>query len=198
MPVETDLNAIRDKLLGHQRNNSGGQNNPLPATNAVVTTPEGQLKPKEDVQDGEQETVSEVPQDTLASSERLARDKIIVKKKLPRNTKFIKLANGAQGWKFVITSELKIEFEIFIYFDGAYYQAFCMAPHLDEDMKRGSESFSSEHDAHLYQDGRICMGDNYGAGWIDLSGAFGKCVLWANGVSVMILTGDPFPFNYNQ
>lgn len=80
---------------------------------------------------------------------------------------------------------------MFLYFDGAFYQVYVISPKLED-------YWSNPHTGHIYPDGRICFGSEFGNGQPTLREAFAKSVLWANGISVARHGGGQFPFSANN
>lgn len=139
---------------------------------------------------GDKRPVSEVQQDTFAIGSRLGKDRKTVSKKLPANTKEIKTSEGVTGWFYQFRCQLGKVYELFLWFDGAYYQVKLVTPRLEDHWK-------SPHTGHLYSSGKICLGDDFNNGMPSLEAAYAKSVVWATGMSVALKTGT-FPFNYNQ
>jgi hypothetical protein len=126
--------------------------------------------------------------DTFRS--RLDADRGVVSQKLPTNTKEVTTSDGVTGFLYTILTAYKDEFVLFAYFDGAYYQVKVISPEIES-------RWQTPHTGHLYTSGRICFGPSYGGGMPTLEGAFAKSVLWANGLSVALITGK-FPFSINN
>lgn len=80
---------------------------------------------------------------------------------------------------------------MFAYYDGAHYQVYVISPKLEDYWK-------NPHTGHIFADGRICFGVDYGSGQPTLKEAFAKSVLWANGISIARNGGGPFPFSANN
>jgi hypothetical protein len=94
-----------------------------------------------------------------------------------------------RGWVYSITCEFGTEYTFFVYFNGRAYQVMLVAPELEGKL--------GAHDAHLFNNGRLCLGEKHGAGQPTLSEAYGRSVLWASGVSAFQATGQ-FPFSLNN
>ena len=180
-----DLNKLRD--IVHENERKGDE---LPASKPkkVFVDRDGDVKLGSDVSDREARTMSEVPQSTFSSRE--ARDATVARQKLPANTKAVTAPSGTPGWRYSVRCQLGCDYRMFLWFDGSAYQVLVLDPELENKWR-------SPHTGHLYADGRICMGTNYGSGERSLEAAYGKSVLWATGMSVALQSGT-FPFNYNQ
>lgn len=173
----------------------------FPKTDKVFIDNKGKMKTQEEVESGEESSSSELPQDGLKISlTRQAKDRKIVKKKLPENTQWVEQKEkGISGWRYEIINDFNDEFAFFLTYDGAYYQVYCLKPEIDNKMRRGHPDFGGAHDGHIYSNGRLCMGSHYNSGWNSLEGAYAKSVLWSNGISYMLHEpGAKFPYVYNQ
>ena len=97
-----------------------------------------------------------------------------------------------RGSHYSFSCEFGTLYEMFAYFDGNYYQVLVLSPVVEE-------RYQSAHTGHIYKDGNICFGVDYGSGRPTLEEAYAKSVLWANGFSGMLLSeNDTFPFSLNN
>lgn len=172
-----DLNELRNRVLENQQ-----RGNDLPTSKPVHVDNEGNITL--DPQAAQQRNLSQVPQKTFAYS--LHHDRQIVAQYLPSNTQEIQF-NGVTGWSYQIESELGEKYRMFAYNDGELYQVIVLFPEVAGQY--------NQHNAHLYNDGRICFGLE--GGLPTLQQAFAKSVLWANGFSIFLKTGQ-FPFSINN
>jgi hypothetical protein len=177
------LDALRDQIHDVQTQAENGQAVIVPE---IVVNRDGQISMGRSATSGER-TLSTVPLEVFAN---LAADQNVVSQFLPRNAKRLTTAEGVTGWGYQIRTELKDDFVLFLYFDGAHYQVKVISPEVEARWK-------SPHTGHIYGDGRICFGHSYNAGMPTLRAAFAKSVLWANGMSVALKTGV-FPFSINN
>jgi hypothetical protein len=173
-PTSIDLNKLRERLLRNQQ-----ANNPTPSdpTQQVWVDSEGQIM------DGNQATqnerpVSQVPQRVFAS--RLEQDRQAVKRFLPANTREKKLKSGQIGFVFTITCQFGQAYELFLYFDGNNYQVLVLRPAIEERIR-------NPHVGHLFTNGQLCLGEGYGNGAPNVQEAYSRSVLWANGITPVIL-----------
>jgi len=142
---------------------------------------------------------TQLPQDTYSGwfgsaskpTDRQEIEHSIVAKKLPRNTRAFNTEEGTAGWLFYFNCEYGDRYDIFIYFDGTFYQAIVLAPEVERHWK-------SPHTGHIFSDGRICLSRNYHGGQPTLDEAFAKTVVWATGLTAARRFNVPFPFNHNQ
>ncbi len=179
MTHSVDLNELRNRVLENQQK---GTDLPTSPARSVYVDQEGNITLNP--QAGQQRSLSQVPQKTFAVS--MQRDRQIVAQKLPSNTKQMK-SNGVTGWLYEIKSELGEKYTMFAYFDGDLYQVMVVLPKVAGEY--------NPHNAHLYDDGRICFGLE--GGLPTLEQAFAKSVLWANGFSIFLTTRH-FPFSMNN
>jgi len=194
-----DMNAVRGTILDGQEDREGSsQEHEVPNDKGVRIDREGQITSATGSTGNA--TESTAPDSTFKAfgMTRHSRDQKIANTSLPKNTKPYTTPDGLKGWMYEIINEYGDKFQFFSCFDGAFYQVYCITPEIDEEMRRGSPLFQSAHDGHIFEDARICMGDAYGSGWKDLKGAFKKAVIWSNGISYMLRSGNPFPFNASQ
>jgi hypothetical protein len=197
--ADIDMNVVRGVILDGQeaREGTAGEHE-TPTDKGVRIDREGQMtSPTSSTGDRSESTA---PDSTFKAfgMTRHSRDQKIINKYLPKNSKPYTTPEGLNGWIYEIINEYNEQFQLFICFDGAFYQVYCITPEIDEEMRRGSPLFQNAHDGHIFEDARICMGDAYGSGWKDLRGAFTKSVIWSNGISYMLRSGNPFPFNAIQ
>ena len=179
MTNQVDLNEVRNRVLTNQHS---GTDLPNATDRSVFVDSEGNiiLRP----QAGTERQLSRVPQKTFAAT--VTADRQIVAQKLPNNTQEM-CVSGVTGWVYSITSELGDQYTMFAYSDGSLYQVMVLFPAVAGKF--------GQHDAHLFNDGRICFGE--GGGLPTLEQAFAKSVLWATGFSSYLCTGQ-FPFSINN
>ncbi|MBE9145433.1 hypothetical protein [Planktothrix mougeotii] len=172
MSQPVDLNLLRNQVLNDQQNNSSG-NVYVDDNGNIIINP---LNPKPNQ--------SKIPGKVFAAS--LTCDRQTVSQKLPNNTREL-YHNGVTGWLYEITSQLGDDFTFFAYNDGSQYQVLVVFPEV--------AGLYGVHDAHLFNDGSICLQD--GGGMPTLESAYAKSVLWASGFSIFARTGQ-FPFSINN
>jgi hypothetical protein len=180
-----DLNKLRDIVHENERK---GDELPAAKSKKVFVDRDGDVKLGSDVSDREARTMSEVPQSTFSNHD--ARDAEVVRRKLPADTRAVTAPSGMPGWRYSVRCQLGNDYRMFLWFDGSAYQVLVLDPELEAKWR-------DPHTGHLYGDGRICMGSNYGSGERSIEAAYGKSVLWATGMSTAVMTGR-FAFNYNQ
>jgi hypothetical protein len=185
MSDNVDLNLLRTVVLTNQREGMARPNEP---DRKLFVNSDGKLVEGTQAQ-RDMRTLSEVPQETFAS--RLDVDRTTVRNKFPKSTIELTTPNGLVGWMYSITCELGRQYKLFAYFDGNHYQVKLVEPQLEK-------KWHSPHTGHLFSDGRICFGTQYGSGMPQLQDAFAKSVLWATGMSVALVDGHQFPFSINQ
>jgi hypothetical protein len=170
MTQQVDLNQLRNVVLNDQQNNNSGN---------VYTDQDGNiiLNPLP----SQQRNLSKIPGKVFAAS--LTRDRQTVSQKLPSNTREF-YHNGVTGWLYQITSQLGDDYTLFAYNDGSQYQVLVLFPKV--------AGHYNVHDTHLYSDGRI----DCGSVMTTLEPAYVKSVLWANGFSSFLRTGQ-FPYYGN-
>jgi hypothetical protein len=183
---QPDLNQLRETLFANQQNREAKPSNPK---KQVFVDSEAGIHTGDQVA-GDSRPISEVQQETFAIGTRLGKDRKTVAKKLPSNTKEIKTSEGVTGWFYRFQCQLGKAYELFLWFDGAFYQVKLVSPELES-------KWISPHTGHLYSSGKLCLGDKFQNGMPTLEAAYAKSVLWATGMSVALETGI-FPFNYNQ
>ena len=179
MTRSVDLNELRNIVINNQQR---GDNLPQSNDHSVFVDNEGNivLQPES----GQQRNLSRVPQKTFAVS--VTQNRLVVVQKLPSNTQEL-THDGVTGWLYQITSELGDNYTMFTHHDGSLYQVLVVFPEVAG--KYG------QHDAHLFNDGRICFGDE--GGLPTLEQAYAKSILWATGFSSYLRTGM-FPFSINN
>ncbi|MDQ2100997.1 MAG: hypothetical protein QQW96_25545 [Tychonema bourrellyi B0820] len=179
MTQPVDLNEVRNRVLSNQQS---GTDLPNSTDRSVFVDSEGNiiLRP----QPGTERQLSRVPQKTFAAN--LTADRQIVAQKLPNNTQEM-FISGVTGWVYGIISELGDQYTMFAYSDGSLYQVMVLFPEVAGKF--------NQHDSHLFQDGRVCFGDE--GGLPTLEQAYAKSVLWATGFSSYLRTGL-FPFSINN
>jgi len=182
--VNTDLNELRRRVLGNQ---DAGSIRPTEPNKAIVVERDGKIRL------GDQPASSSgpatvVPQEIFAN--RIQIERATATNYMPSNTREITTKEGGTGFVYSFETELSDKFTLFAYFDGANYQVQVLEPQVEH-------RFRSPHTGHLFSNGRICFGNNYGSGMSNLRDAFAKSVLWANGMSIAMRT-DHFPFSNNN
>jgi hypothetical protein len=182
--TNTDLNELRRRVLGNQ---NAGDVRPTDPAKAVIVDREGKIRNGSEPA-GSAGPATVVPQETFA--DRVQTDRDIARQFMPSNTREVALKEGVTGYSYAFTTELGDDFVLFAYFDGASYQVRVLKPEVEA-------RFRSAQTGHLFSDGRICFGANYGSGMPTLRDAYAKSVLWANGMSIAIRTGH-FPFSNNN
>jgi len=194
-----DLNLLRRTL---QENASSGQTHPIEPHRKIVVGRDGKIRHGNELGLADQRELSEVPQDLFAGlvsmlrqrlfgsqavthvppvapvvrrpGGRLARDRAVVREKLPLGTKEISVA-GTMGFVYQITDEFGESYTMVIYFDGSEYQVKVVAPEIE-----GHYGVAA---AHVFSDGRLCLRPPAG-GMPTLAEAYAKSVLWATGFTV--------------
>ena len=130
-------------------------------------------------------------------SRRREQERVDVAQYMPSNTRHI-YVDGRDLWVFKKQTEVRIEFEIAIYYDPDEkgYCAQLVSPDVEEAWK-------GPHVGHLFDDGVICFGGDSMRTRRTLREAFAKSCLWAEGMAIMIFShanGTPceFPFSSNN
>jgi hypothetical protein len=182
--MAVDLNRLRERVL---QNQDSGRAQPTDQSQKIYVNRDGQIV--EGGQSSSTQPLSEVRQDTFAG--RLEDDRSTVRQFLPTDTKEITTSEGVRGWVYEIKCELRQNYCMFVYYDGAFYQVHVISPKLEDHWK-------SPHTGHIFPDGRICFGSDYGNGQPTIKEAFAKSVLWANGISIARNGGGHFPFSTNN
>lgn len=187
MSNQVDLNRLRANVLNNQTHDDP---RPDDRSRQVFVDREGGIHLGNEVNSaGEEHRLSRIPQETFAAS-RHEWEQRVAATKMPRNTRPVTTREGVKGWLYDIRCELGNNYRLFAHFDGNYYQVVVVSPELEHH-------WNSPHTGHLYSDGRICFGRNYGSGQPTLEDAYAKSVLWANGISIALRTGK-FPFSINN
>lgn len=181
--ASVDLNRLRSMVLDNQAENA---NLPTRQGDKVLVDREGAIRLGAQASPEEARQLSEVHQGTFASVARLERDRVLVARKFPRNTRYLAMDN-VPGFLYTLTSEVGDRYDLFTYHDGSLYQVLVVFPHI--------AGRYSPHDGHLFSDGRICFGPE--GGLPDLEHAYAKSALWATGFSIFTRTGR-FPFSKNN
>lgn len=116
---------------------------------------------------------------------------------LPANTRLVR-ADGRDIWIFTKQTEVRIAFEIAIYYDldEKGYCAQLVSPDVED-------AWREIHTGHLFRDGVICLGGDSMRTRRTLREAFAKACLWSEGMAIMIFSqaqGTPceFPFSINN
>lgn len=109
-------------------------------------------------------------------------DRLVVAQKLPSNAQEMNV-NGVTGWVYDIVCEIGDQYTMFIYHDGSLYQVMVLFPEV--------AGHYSPVNGHLFSDGKICLNQEHGCRTLEQ--AYAKSVLWANGFSIYLRTGN-FPF----
>lgn len=130
---------------------------------------------------------------------RREQDQREVARKMPNNTRLVQM-EGRDIWIFKKNTELRVQFEIAIYYDSDErgYCAQVLSPEIENSLK-------GVHVGHLFSDGVICMGYSEPSmrARHTLIEAYAKACLWAEGMAVMIQSRKagrpmPFPFSANN
>jgi hypothetical protein len=187
MSKQIDLNALRNAVLTTQRE---GGTTPADDRRTILVTKEGQLTMAADATQEERRTMATVQQDTFHG--RAETDAAAVRKFMPTSTRAHTSPDGVTGWLYSFRCAYGTQYTMFAYFDGSYYQVVVVDPPVEE-------KYCSPHTGHIYSDGRICFGLANNSGRASLQDAYAKSVLWAAGMSAMLLSGnETFPFSINN
>jgi len=187
MAKQIDLNVLRDTVLANQQS---GQMVPTKPSESILVTKKGEIVQASDVDPIERRTFATVQQDTFHG--RAEREIETVRKYMPANTQSHITEEGIRGWIYTFYCSFDRPYTMFAYFDGSFYQVVVVSPIVEE-------RFCNEHTGHIYRDGRICMGYDCNSGRRTLEDAYAKSVLWATGMSSMLLSGNTtFPFSINN
>ena len=119
------------------------------------------------------------------------KERRIVKRKMPANTRGHTTTEGIAGWIYSFDCQFGQRFELFLFYDGSYYQVLVISPRIEKH-------WDSPHTGHIFSDGRICMSQKYGGGQPTVDDAYAKSVIWATGLTAAQRGGIKFPFNHNQ
>lgn len=188
MSHKIDLNRLRDIVHSNQ---AVGNTDPRSPRETIVVDRNASIRTGDSLHPGEAGHVSKIQQDTFHSG-LLEIERQTAIQRMPANTRMVVSKEGIRGWLYSFPTEFLETYTMFAYFDGSYYQVLVISPYVED-------KFRSPHSAHLYRDGRICMGVGMNSGRSTLADAYAKSVLWANGFSAMIQLGlDRFPFNHND
>jgi len=185
MANRVDLNQLRRVMLNNQDNNVP---TPTQPAQKVYVAPDGDIRLGNETSPLEARRLSEVNQGTfyVYGDMRHSRDQVTASTKMPANTRALHIGN-IFGYSYSITCTYRNPYTFFAYFDGTAYQVSLVSPNL--------EGQYGEHTAHLYNDGRLCLGE--GGGMPTLESAYAKSVIWATGFSV-VRAGGTFPFSNNH
>jgi len=184
-----DLNSIRDIII---RNQETGTPNPSSPKQTIVVTREGKIQTADQVP--HDQPLSTVPQDTFhdQAARRVDTEGATVRTYMPGNTRQHVTEEGVHGWLYSFTCEFGVHYTMFAYFDGQAYQVLVIEPEVES-------RFRSAHTGHIFPNGNICFGVEFRSGRPTLRDAYAKSVVWANGLSYMIRSGDEtFPFSINN
>ena len=185
---QIDLNNLARVIRTVQR--VEGDDTPVDATRTILVSKEGQLTMAGDIPPEEHRTMSIVKPDTFHGRKETELD--TARNFMPASTKQHTSSDGVTGWLYSFHCEYRIAYTMFAYFDGSYYQVLVVDPPVET-------KYRSAHTGHIFSDSRICFGSGYNGGRESLKDAFAKSVLWATGMSAMVLSGnDTFPFSINN
>jgi len=101
---------------------------------------------------------------------------------MPSNTRRLVTDEGVSGWVYSFYCAYGNKYTMFTYYDGSYYQVLVLEPEVED-------RYRSAHTGHIFSTGRICFGTRYNNGRPTLQDAYAKSVLWATGMSSLMLTG---------
>jgi hypothetical protein len=193
-----DLNQLRKTLI---KNVQRGDARPAEIRTMVVVDRNGKIRCADEVNLNERRELSVVPQEVFAGirefalnsdtpelsdfgGDRLARDRAVVRDKLPEGTREI-WVDGTTGWAYEINDEFNEPYVMMAYFDGSEYQVKVLEPAI--------EAHYGVKEAHIFSDGRLCLRPPAG-GMPTLAEAYAKSVLWATGFTVCRRAGHfPWP-----
>lgn len=114
------------------------------------------------------------------SSSRIERERSIVRRKLPSNTRFLAVG-GTEGWVYDLVCEFGNQYTMFVYWDGSMYKVKMVYPDpgsLPDDV----------HKHHYFRNGVICLTSS--VGYARLEDAYAKSVLFATAWSAFQETGE--------
>lgn len=187
MSQQIDLNELRRTVLQSQ---DLGEEAPSEVARTIVVTKEGELQLGRDLTAAQRRPLAVVQQDTFHSrSDDEART---VREQMPSNTKRHRTEDGVDGYVYSFLCSYRRKYTMFAYYDGSYYQVLVLEPAVED-------KYCSPHTGHIYSDGRICFGLQHGNGRRSLADAYAKSVLWATGLSAMLLSKqETFPFSINN
>lgn len=138
------------------------------------------------LREADHQPLSVVHQGVFAS--RIRNEESVVLERFPKGTMHTEI-DGYKGWLYSFVDEFGFKYDMFAYYDGDYYQVYVVNPSIEDEL--------NAHDCHLFDNQRICFGQEYDNGMPTLERAYAKSVLWANGFSVFEQTGT-FPFSVNN
>lgn len=121
--------------------------------------------------------------------DRLDRDRQVAREKLPTGTVEMDF-DGVPCFLYQVTCEMGNRYVMCLYFEGRHYQVKVVEPNL--------EGHFGVHGSHLYSDGKLCLSEVTNAGVDSMEQAFARSVLWANGFSVMLASGEKHEFPWNK
>jgi len=116
----------------------------------------------------------------------LQSDRQFARTRMPRAVETT--TGGYVGWVYEFTCELGTDYTLFAYFNGTRYRVMVINPVAE----RGPLG----HASHVLPDGSLCLEPTV-QGCRTLEQAYAKSVLWANGYSCYLKTGE-FPFSANN
>jgi hypothetical protein len=187
MNQQIDLNALRDAVLQTQ---SQGRMQPTDEQKTILVSKEGKMIMAGNAGDEERRTMSRVQQDTFHG--RPEREALTVQEFMPASTMHHTTPEGYQGWLYSFQCAYGITYSMFAFFDGSYYQVLVLEPKVEE-------KYRSAHRGHIFKDGHICFGTRYNSGRNTLKQAYAKSVLWATGISGLLLNKyQIFPMSINN
>ena len=182
-----------DRLAGTLRaNQANGTAKPTDLTKQITVDSEAGIQFGDDPGNSTRRT--QLAQDTYSGMfafSRHEREQQLVKKKMPENTRAHTTADGIDGWMFSFDCQFGQRYQMFLYYDGSYYQVMVISPRVEK-------YWDSPHTGHIFSDGRICMSGQFGGGQPSLDKAYAKSVIWATGLTAARRGGIKFPFNHNQ
>jgi hypothetical protein len=190
MSKPIDLNELRRLVLTNQTTASGAMIKAAAPSETILVSREGKLQLASNLTPESTRTLATVEQDTFhgRNEEELA----TARKFMPTTTRKHRTEDGVDGWLYSFYCEFGQQYVMFAYFDGVSYQVIVLQPTVER-------RFCSPHTGHVFSDGRICFGQAYGGGRKNLQDAYAKSVLWANGMSSMLLSrNEVFPFSINN
>lgn len=114
------------------------------------------------------------------STARLKREGAIVRRKLPKNTRFLS-AGGVDGWAYEITCAFGNPYTLFVYWDGSLYKVKMLYPDP-------GQLPANVHTHHYFDNGVICL--SHSIGYSRLEDAYAKSVLFVTAWSAFQETGE--------
>lgn len=188
-----DFNQLVDTIYENQNK---GNTLPSDPRKKVFTDRNGNIQIGDQ---GKNENLSEIRQDTFFVGLRESKDAECIKSSFPKGTT-IENVDGKPYYFYsleTIAPNIK-EFEFAAYYDGSYYQIRLLAPELEK-------KWYSAHTGHIFENGRLCLGEQYNNGQPTLKDAFTKSVLWMHGIEALLINEKTknddncmFPFSVNQ